>query len=370
MIKRIQGAFPLMALCAMSSMLGVPASQRVAFSPSYFWLTIFIFFFQSISILLLTRSYIGTQYTDGDEFLCGIMSAPVGRLLLGILGILFIFRSAVTLSDQTDCIALYLLEYTPNFAVMLVLLFTAFYVLLPGISRLSGIATLLALILPALIILIAVVGLSSAEPGRLRPLFQPSFSDSFAALVPAALTTSGAECSLLFLGSRNRESGRLKGAAIAPAVCAAVFALLTCTAVCTIGIDGMAVRKFPLVEASRQISLGGIELTERFDLPLLSVSLFTSIMQIAIYSLCASIALDTALGILDRRKTILWLFPVQLAVSLIIQYTDIGIIITSICALGLTAYSLVLFPVLALISFHRFKKSNIRTASPNEKESA
>lgn len=353
MKKQVLGSFQLFALCALSSVLGVFVTTGKGFSPMYFWLTVCLYVLQSVSILLLGLSFSRTEANETGEHFSYLFSAPVARILLVILGVLLLSRSALTLSAQTDCIALYLLEDTPDFAVMLLLLLTAYAALLPGLRRLSGVSTLLVLILPLLILLISASGLISADWGEIRVLAQPVASEFGNALLPAALTASGAECTLFFLGRERSEHRSLKGAAAAPAVCGLIFILLSLTAVGTIGLGGMSFGSFPLIEASRQISLGGIELTERFDLPLITVSLFASVVQMAIFTLCSALSLCAAFRSRKIGQTAAWLLPVQFALSLFIQYTGFDSAIQYLCAGGLTVFAIIIYPLLYLLSLLR-----------------
>lgn len=356
MNSRLLSPFQLFAICAASSMLGVFVTSGGSFTPVYFWTVISLFLLQSGGIVLLGRSFERTGCRDASEHMTDLLSAPAARILLALLGVLLAARSAVALASQTDCVSLYLLEDTPPVIIALTLLTTAFFTLLPGLRRLSGVSTLLTLILPLILAVIIAVGLMGADPGELRALYQPAASELRKAVVPAALTASGAECTLFFLGWR--ESGRrsLRAAAAAPAVCAVIFAILTCTALGTIGIGGMNGRTFPLVEAARQISLGGIELTERFDLPLIIVSLFASAVQIAVFTLCASISLCSAFGSAKTGRAALLLLPAELILALYLRAVADAPAVLTVCAIGSTAFGAVFFPLLALISVIRHRE--------------
>jgi len=349
MNKRPLGSFQLFALCALSSALGIFVTTGEGFSPAFFWLATGLFMLQSFSVWLLGRSFKHSGSGNAFSHLSGIFTSHVARIVTGLLGVLLVLRSAITLSAQTNCIALYLLEETPDFAIMLVLLLTAFGALLPGLRRLSGVSSLLTLILPVFIFIIVACGLASADYRQLRVLVQPAPEEFPHAFVPAALTVSGGVCTLFFLGHQRAESNALKGAVLAPALCGLVFILLSLTAVGTIGQGGMSKGAFPLVEASRQISLGGIELTERFDLPLITAGLFASIVQMAIFNLCAAMTICFAFNSQRVGRTAAWLLPIQFTASLFVQYTDFAGILQWICAVGLTVVSVILFPLTALM---------------------
>jgi len=360
MHKRTLSPFQIFSVIAMASMLGVPVTAWGSFSPAYFWTVILIFLLQSGGLVLLCFSFGRTGKTDGSEQLSCLITAIPGRILMGTLGISLTLRSSLTLSAHTGCVSLYLLEDTPPFAVMLVLMITGFFALLPGVRRLSGVSTLLVLILPILLLLVVGVGLAASDLGELRTLAQPAKNEFADALVPAAVTASGAECALLFLG--HRQSGRrsIIAASAAPAACAVIFAALSCTAVGTIGIGGMNARRFPIVEAARQINLGGIELTERFDLPLITVSLFASIVQIALFTLCAALSLGSAIGCRRTGVIALWLLPLQLVLALLIRSGTFGGVILPLCGALLTLFSVILFPLLAVISLLHRKEHTVQ----------
>lgn len=348
MNNRQLSGFQMFSLGAMASALGLFVYVPGGFSPGYFWAVIAVFLLQSLSLAFLCHACARKSDSCGVGIGGRLFSSPPGRLLMGFFGLLLLTRSALTLSFQTDCIALYLLEDTPNIAVMAVLLATSFFTLLPGLRRLSGVSTLLTLILTGLIGLIVISGLIGSDLRELRTLAQPAAGEFLPALIPAAITASGAECAFFFLHPSPGRKERLSTAA-APAVCAAVFALLVCAAIGTIGAEGMRIERFPLVEGARQINLGGIELTERFDLPLLTVSLLGSLVQMAIYTLCAAHALSTALNSRRTGTVALLLLPAQLLAALVIQYTALDGIITALCAAGLTGFSLVILPLTGVL---------------------
>lgn len=331
-------------------MLGVPLTVWGGFSPACFWLVIALFVLQSGGLALLCFSCSRTGRSTAGEHLTSLVTAVPSRLLLAVLGVALTLRSSLTIAAQAGCVSLYLLEDTPPFAIMLVLLITGFFALLPGVRRLSGVSTLLVLLLPLLLAVIIGTGLAGADFSELRTLAQPAPSEFPDALIPAAVTASGAECALLFLGSRKSGRRSLIAAAAAPAVCAVIFAALCCTAVGTIGMGSMNSHRFPIVEAARQINVGGIELTERFDLPLITVSLFASLAQIALFTLCASLALSSAFRCRRTGLIALWLLPVQLVLALLVRNTTAVSIILPVCAVTLTTFSVIIFPLLALMS--------------------
>ncbi len=350
MSKKQHGTFQLLALCAVASSMGIHIGLGRDFSPAYFWLTIALFALQSAGVWLLSRSFERCGSPCAAHHLSRLLSPAPARILLGMLGVLLTLRSAIALTLQTDCVALYLLEDTPGFAVMLVLLLTAFAALLPGLRRLAGVSTLLVLLLPLMLLFITAPGLLGADFGRMRVLLHPMPEEFLPAFVNAALTASGAECTLFFLGGRRWSGSAAAGAAAAPAVCAAVFAALSLTAVGTIGQGGMSSVRFPLVEASRQISLGSIELTERFDLPVITAGLFASTAQISVFTLCSAEALCSAFGSERIGTAAGVLLGVQFCLALLLQYTAADGIIMPLCAVGLTFFSVIVFPLAALIA--------------------
>ncbi len=348
--------FQLFAVMAMSAMLGVPVTAWNSFSSAYFLTVIVFFLLQSIGTTLLCISFDRTGCTDTSQHLSALLTEVPAKIMLTVLGIALALRSSLTIASQTGCVSLYLLEDTPPFAVMLVLMITGFFALLPGVRRLSGVSTLLVLLLPLLLALIIGTGLSGSDFGELRTLFQPLPQEFASSIAPAALTASGAECALLFLGYRQKGKRSIIAASAAPAVCAAVFAALCCASVGTIGIGGMRNRHFPFVEAARQINLSGIELTERFDLPLITVSLFASLVQIALFTLCAALALGYALGCSRTGLIALWLLPAQLTLAILIRLSDTGGIILSVCAALLSTLNFIILPLTSLISLLRRKE--------------
>lgn len=359
MNKNHLSSFQLFSLLAMSSMLGLHATSPYGLTAGYFLAAIALFTLQGLSLFLLCRSF-SLSGAENAEALVHRFFAPLpGRILMLFFGILLLIRSSITLSAQTDCTALYLLEDTPNIAVMIILLVSSFFALLPGLRKLSGVSTLLFFILSAFLLLIIIPGLAGADLGELRTLIQPLHGEFPAVVIPAAITVSGAECAVFFIPTVKKR-GRLLSAAAAPAVCAILFCAMSCVTAGTIGPGGMKEEMFPLVEGARQIKLGGIELTERFDLPLITVTLLASLVQIAIYSICAVHAFCTAFSCSSAGTVSMILLPAQLIIALAIQYTSLDSLFSAVCAVGLTCFSLIIFPLMSIILLiHR--KGNRRT---------
>jgi len=351
-------AFQLFSLCAMASMLGLSAAGRSGLTPAYFWITIIIFALQSAAAALLSHTFRQCGSDSFGDMLSRLVSAPVARLLLAAFGLLLAVRASAALAVQTGAVKLYLLEDTSGFAIMLILLLTAFAALLPGIRRMSGTAVLFTLMLPFLLAIIIVTGLLGAEWGELRTVFQPDIRQAAPAFVPAVLTASGTECVLFLLGSGRTGKGAGRAAVIAPAVCALIFAAMFCVSVGTIGLGGTASTSFPFIEASRQISSGGIELTERFDLPLITASLFASIVQLAVYTLSAAMALSEALSPGNTGRVALGLLPAEFAIAMFVRYSTRGYIVGEVCAWGIAAWIAIILPLLALISIIRFRRGD------------
>lgn len=350
--------FQIFSLCVMASAMGLFAVQPGGFSPGYPIAVVALFLIQAGTSVLLNYAFRRANSNDFFSLMSTQLSAPLSRLVLLLLAVLLTLRASVTLSVQTDAVGLYLLEDTSGFAVMLILLLTAFFALMPGIRRLSGSAVLFTLILPIPILIILIPGLLSIEPGRLRVLYQVTPGEIMSSFVPAAITASGTQCALFFLGNSGSGKRVGKGVVIAPAVCAAVFAAFICLTVGTIGLSGLTSEAFPFIEASRQINSGGIELTERFDLPLIAAVLAASIIQLTIFTLCAAHSLGAVFDS-DRTGTFaLGLLPAEFAAAMLIQNTGMGELISTICAWGLTGCTLLLFPLLWLLALIRFRKVN------------
>ena len=189
---RHQTTFQIFSLCVMASAMGLFAVQPGGFSPGYPIAVVALFLIQAGASALLTCAFRRANSNDFFSFMSTLLSAPLSRLVLLIVTVLLALRASVTLSAQTDAVGLYLLEDTSGFAVMLILLLTAFFALMPGIRRLSGSAVLFTLILPIPILIILIPGLLSIEPGRLRVLYQITPDELLSSFVPAAITAATA----------------------------------------------------------------------------------------------------------------------------------------------------------------------------------
>lgn len=339
--------FQVFSLCAAASLFGLSVSSG-GMTPAYFLLTVLLFLLQGCVLRILGRTFRRSESTDAGHILSDTLSAPIAGAVLLFAGILFALRSSVTLSLQTDSISLYLLEDTSGFAVMLVLLATVLFVMLPGLRRISGISTLLFLTTVPIVALIAIAGLFGIDWGALRVLYQFTADEAVRSLPDAALTASGAQCALFFLGRADQKA--YNGAAAASFVCAGLFTLMLFVTVGTIGVDGMLTEQFPFVSAAGQINLGGIELTERFDMPLVIVYLLASIAQISILTLCAAVSIASALRLRSTGTTAIILLPAEFLAAMLLQYTDLDRTVYALCAVGFALLGFAVIPVVSVIS--------------------
>ncbi len=354
----INRPFHIFSLCVMSSMSGLFIYGYDGLSSAYLWLCAGFFALRSLCALFVGHAFVRTGADGHYQLMKSTLGTPLARIFLFLLGVLLALRVSVTLSVQADAVALYLLETTSSFAVMLVILATACFALMPGHRRIAGSAVIFTLLISAVLIIFIGFGLAGADWGELRMLSQPAGNDFSKALVPAALTAVGTECLLFFLDSDSKHSKPVKGAAAAPLVCAASLTLLVFVTVGTIGMGGFASEQFPLIEASRQINSDTIELTERFDFPLLCASLTASIIQISILTFCSAAALSSVFCTERPGRILPFLLPIIFLAAQFSGNPSVSALIQAVSGIGLTIITLLLSPVMALSALIKHRKGD------------
>lgn len=352
--KRLNGA-QIFALCFAVCMLGLFVAPTDGITPGFLWTTAAVLAVEAVSLLLLGGAFRRTGAPGGYELLTTVFGSTAARIFLLLPGCLFAIRAAFGLYSAGRGIKLYLLEETPTIFPAAVILLAAFLAVRTGLRGLSGLSTLAVLIVPPILLILLVAGFMRADFGEWRILTQPTVAELKASLLPSVLTASGGGAALFFLGSGRTKNGAYKGA---PGACAAVFivcALMLLMSVGTIGSSGVKASAFPYVEAARQINLGGIALTERFDMPLLFCTLIAAIIQTALLIYCAASAFCCTFNYERRGRAALVLLPVILAAACLLT-DESAAVIACVNAIGFTVVIVMIFPITALAALFRSRK--------------
>lgn len=349
------GFLPVFALALFATGMGVTGVVG-GIRPEFIYAALPLLLAQSLALLLLLLAFRRGGYGDAFELLCASFSRPGARILLLLLGVYFAFRSAEILRSQSDCVSFYLLESTPPAVILAMLLITAFFAAFKGLRQLSGNVSLLLFFVLPLFVVIVVVALVRCDFGELRVVLQPS-ADYVGESVPHALAVvSGAESALFFLGLSKTKKDSGRAAVFSVAASAVLLTAMMLASVGTIGASGVCLERYPFIEAARQINIGGIALTERFDMPMLVVTLFVSIGRAAIFLFCGATAISAAFGTEKRSVVCLAMVPFVYALALAAGISSVGRVMDRVAYIGFFVIILLIFPVAAITSIFNGKK--------------
>ncbi|MBQ4312713.1 MAG: GerAB/ArcD/ProY family transporter, partial [Clostridia bacterium] len=213
----------------------------------------------------------------------------------------------------------------------------------------------LLLLIPITILFVA--GFAMLDYGELRPLLTPDISAIGSQMRAALFSASGIECIFFFLGRRKVRGNTDRAINLAIIATVVLSAVIYIIAVGTLTIDGVSRFTFPLIEMSRIINIGGIALTERFDMLLIVIRIVCVIVQTAIFNYCAALAFSAAFGLDSHRCFIYLLVPVEVVISYLAQLGQFGGLLADVCFYGFVLLTLLFLPILLIIALVRGKKN-------------
>lgn len=304
----------------------------------------------AVMLLAVGSAFARTGCDTIEELLGKCLSRPVARIIMLLLAVWLAARLAQILHLQTDMTRQYLLDETPRWVIAATLAVSGLVVMYGGVYGLGRTSELLMLIalLPLAIMLAA--GLLKTDYGELRVLLQPQLETLPRQITAALYTFAGAECMIFFIGRGKARQGNGKAAALAVAVAAVIAAVLFVSAVGILTIDGINANEFPLVEMARMINIGGVAMTERFDIVLLVLRTLGVIVQTGILLYCASAGLRGVFGKGDRRYISAVLTVVVVILSQVCFIDGAARVINAISTAGIYISLLAIIPALFIAS--------------------
>ncbi|MBE6753016.1 MAG: hypothetical protein E7559_01455 [Ruminococcaceae bacterium] len=327
---------------------------RVGSKPDTGWLPALAI--AAVAAALLTAAVVYSFRRTGcravSELLGELFTSVPARCILLLLGIFLTARAAQTLSLYTGMTGRFLLPKTPSLVLAAAAVVTALVLMYDGLRSMARTAELLMLmsIIPAAVMLTAfLVRIDTAE---LLVLAQPRMGDIAPQLTPALYTFAGVECVIFFVGH-----GRGKGSRTVPLAVGAsaiVSAVLFVGAVGILTLGGVQSSDYPFIETARMINIGGVNLTERFDILLILLRVLFIIVQTAVLLYCASISISSFFGREIRRRTA----PVLCAVAVVASLLMDKALLDRICTVGLYGTLLGLIPAVFVLSLFHKKQKN------------
>ena len=244
--------------------------------------------------------------------------SAVFRILALPVSLGFIVRAAYVLSLHLDMVELYLLRKTPAAEIAAALLLTAWFIARRGLARLARTATLLLMLIAVPIAVLYFCGLYRSDAGEIISLAQPDMRSIPALLPSSVMCLSGFECCVFIRhGGKDAKRGAVTGAYLTAAAMAALSYIM-CAGVLT--VPGAEHMHFPLIETARVINIGGVILTERFDLLLVVIRIALLTMQLSVYAHCACAGASACSGGRIRTEKLLpWVLLVCGVLALLVR---------------------------------------------------
>lgn len=307
--------------------------------------------FTALLLTALNAAFVRTGSADAFELMEMLLSRPAARGMMLLLGVWLTARAGQVLGVQSRVTELYLLRDTPFTVTTAAVAATAAVLACGGLRRTARTAELLMLLLAIPAVWMLTATLLRADLRELRVLLQPEWSAFPQQLAPAAQTFAGAECALFFLsadGAKNKE-GRSKAGhcvRVAVAVSLSVSAALFAGACGILTLGGVNAYEFPLIEMSRMINIGGIAISERFDVLLIILRTLSVTMQTAVFLSCAAAAFCRAFGFERYGVTAAVTAALSAAAAVAARTDAVGAVVNRICGAGLCAVLFVLIPAL------------------------
>lgn len=218
------------------------------------------------------------------------------RGIMLMLALCFMLRCSYMLSLYSGMIELYLLERTPSFAVISVLLVTAYIIAGNRRDRILRIAELIIMLVAVPLALLFIFGLYRADFGEWRILLQPDKEKIYGQAGSSLMCCSGCECAFFFMDNaspRKRQRRALLLAYIITCVLSCLSYLL-CAGILT--VKGADMMNYPLVETARVINIGGVAFTDRFDLLLMVIMIALLPAEAGVFLHCACDSVKACIG--------------------------------------------------------------------------
>ncbi|BAH41266.1 putative spore germination protein [Brevibacillus brevis NBRC 100599] len=199
----------------------------------------------------------------------------VGRMLSLLIICYFCMTSSLQVRSMAEVTTFYLLEKTPMWAIVMVFLWVALYLVIGGINCL---ARMLEIILPITVLFFLVVSLMSIkifEIDHLRPVLGLGWKPVFDGIKPTALAYTGFEIMMIIVVYMRQPNKGVKAVVVGISASLIFYLMTVVMVIGAFSIDGVVTRTWPTIDLIRSFEITGL-LFERFE----SLLLVLWIMQI------------------------------------------------------------------------------------------
>ncbi|WP_372632256.1 GerAB/ArcD/ProY family transporter [Cohnella sp.] len=194
----------------------------------------------------------------------------VGGIVSLAMIVYFIWISAFEVRTMAEVTSFFLLEGTPNWAIVIAFMWVGIYLVVGGIDP---IARLFEIVLPITIIIFVLVTLLSMrifEFQRLRPVLGLGFVPVLEGIKTTTLAFLGPEILLVITAFMKRPGAAIKVVVGGVAIAAAFYLATVILVIGGLSLDGARASTWPTIDLIRSFELQGL-LLERFDSLLLTI---------------------------------------------------------------------------------------------------
>lgn len=340
----------LFSLIVMSAMFGLSLSASKLFRTDFIPTQFAIFLLCLISLILTVFTFTKGGYRDITECADQCFTRFGSAIILAAFGIYFIVQAALGVYTQTEMIKLYLLTKTPDDIIIISLVLTAAFLFYTGLRQLAGTAQLLFFIVSPLILLLLLFALYRCDLNEVKVLAETTSPKDLRSLISGTCALWGIESAIFFLGAKryNKKIGR---AVILGYI--TVFFLFIVSFTVTVGtfsLEGSANILFPLSEMSRILNIGGLAVTERFDVLFLFIQIIGTVIKTAIAMYCSAVGLSSVFNLKNHRCFTMLLLPAVVLIAYICSITKLSRQLSDICSVGFAVIMFVIVPLITLIT--------------------
>ncbi len=304
---------------------------------------------EAVVLLLLLYAYRNTGAKNASQLFSLCFPKPIKAILLCLIAVYFILSAADGLATHSDISSGYLLPDTPPIVIIAALALTAAVAASAGTVRAGRVAELSLLLMLLPVFIIIAIGLYKTDYGELRILLQPDVNDVVKLLPSSMLTLSGFEVLLFLLGRSVCTERCIKPSLLGFAATTLISLLACCISAGILTADGAERAYLPILETTRVLSLGGVALTDRFDLLLIIIRIVAIIIRTGLFLFGAAYAVSSLFGSLNSR----YIYGAAIIAVIAARFATIqpvDVIVSTINTYGFYVLMLALIPILFIIS--------------------
>ena len=343
--------FRLYTLTIASAMSGLSLSASALYSNDFLPVQTVLFVLCILSLILLCASFKRGKYIGAQDAFCSCFSYPASCVVFAAASVYFIIQAALGIHTQKEMIKLYLLSKTPDDIIIAALALTAAMIFYTGLRQLASTAQLLFFIIFPIAALLLIFGLIRMDRGEIRVLLDIKPPKSFFHAARSTSALWGIESVIFFLGSKRHSGSTVKAVLLGFVTVFVMFAASFCAAVGSFSLEGAAGIKFPFGEMARTLDIGGITVTERFDILFVFIEIIGCVIKTAIAMYCAGSSLEGIFRLKSHRCFTMILPPFAALLAFSCASDKIEDILSRICSVGFCCIMFIVTPLVALITF-------------------